>query len=192
MEDDQSLKGDKLVLRGLKFHGFHGVKPEERKLGQKFVIDVDAWLDLKAAGISDDLSDTVSYTDIYQSSFWAAKLHKLSLTFALFELHSNNLQTEQIVVDGIRQVIRNSSCFEIQPGVYINDEFLTKFPLFGWSGAGGPGGLAHQGSSRNSSSSSVHRDGDVVFRRAGGVTETGAPTPTREVETEAPLEGGRR
>ncbi|KAL8161031.1 hypothetical protein V2J09_012520 [Rumex salicifolius] len=66
MEDDQSLKGDKLVLRGLKFHGFHGVKPEERKLGQKFVIDVDAWLDLKAAGISDDLSDTVSYTDIYR------------------------------------------------------------------------------------------------------------------------------
>ncbi|KAL8161153.1 hypothetical protein V2J09_012642 [Rumex salicifolius] len=66
MEDDQSLKGDKLVLRGLKFHGFHGVKPEERKLGQKFVIDVDAWLDLKAAGISDDLSDTVSYIDIYR------------------------------------------------------------------------------------------------------------------------------
>ncbi|KAI5679666.1 hypothetical protein M9H77_00893 [Catharanthus roseus] len=57
--------GDKLVLRGLKFHGFHGVKPEERKLGQKFLIDVDAWMDLQPAGVSDHLSDTISYTAIY-------------------------------------------------------------------------------------------------------------------------------
>lgn len=58
-------KGDKLVLRGLKFHGYHGVKQEERKLGQKFMVDVDAWMDLRPAGVSDCLSDTLSYTDIY-------------------------------------------------------------------------------------------------------------------------------
>nr|XP_025888909.1 dihydroneopterin aldolase isoform X2 [Solanum lycopersicum] len=58
-------KGDKLVLRGLKFHGYHGVKQEERKLGQKFLVDVDAWMDLRSAGESDCLSDTLSYTDIY-------------------------------------------------------------------------------------------------------------------------------
>ncbi|THG14472.1 hypothetical protein TEA_024017 [Camellia sinensis var. sinensis] len=60
------LNGDKLVLRGLKFHGFHGVKPEERKLGQKFLVDVDAWTDLQEAGKSDLLSDTISYTEIYR------------------------------------------------------------------------------------------------------------------------------
>lgn len=59
-------KGDKLVLRGLKFHGYHGVKPEERVLGQKFLIEVDAWMDLRAAGNSDDLSDTISYSAIYR------------------------------------------------------------------------------------------------------------------------------
>ncbi|KAJ8616643.1 hypothetical protein MRB53_036015 [Persea americana] len=58
-------KGDKLILRGLKFHGFHGVKEEEKKLGQKFLVDVDAWLDLRKAGKTDCLSDTVSYTAIY-------------------------------------------------------------------------------------------------------------------------------
>jgi dihydroneopterin aldolase len=58
--------GDKLILRGMQFHGFHGVKQEEKKLGQKFVIDVDAWMDLAAAGDSDDISHTVSYTDIYR------------------------------------------------------------------------------------------------------------------------------
>ncbi|KAK4272660.1 hypothetical protein QN277_021180 [Acacia crassicarpa] len=66
MEDNTQVKGDKLILRGLIFHGFHGVKPEERTLGQKFLVDVDAWMDLRVAGKSDNLSDTVSYTDIYR------------------------------------------------------------------------------------------------------------------------------
>ncbi|XP_066390737.1 dihydroneopterin aldolase 2-like isoform X2 [Miscanthus floridulus] len=57
---------DKLVLRGLQFHGFHGVKQEEKTLGQKFVVDVDAWMDLSTAGETDSISDTVSYTDIYR------------------------------------------------------------------------------------------------------------------------------
>ncbi|KAL1822450.1 hypothetical protein ACET3Z_009228 [Daucus carota] len=66
MANDGEMKGDKLVLRGLKFHGYHGVKEEEKKLGQKFVIDIDAWMDLRPAGISDCLSDTISYTAIYR------------------------------------------------------------------------------------------------------------------------------
>ncbi|KAM7271593.1 hypothetical protein ACFE04_030807 [Oxalis oulophora] len=66
MEDTVILKGDKLILRGLMFHGYHGVKPEENKLGQKFSVDVDAWMDLRKAGQSDDLTDTLSYTDIYR------------------------------------------------------------------------------------------------------------------------------
>ncbi|XP_010260477.1 PREDICTED: dihydroneopterin aldolase 2-like [Nelumbo nucifera] len=66
MDDEEIVKGDKLILRGLKLHGFHGVKPEERKLGQKFLVDVDAWLDLREAGKSDNLADSVSYTDIYR------------------------------------------------------------------------------------------------------------------------------
>ncbi|QCD98134.1 dihydroneopterin aldolase [Vigna unguiculata] len=65
MESDALTWGDKLVLRGLSFYGFHGAKPEERKLGQKFVVDIDAWMDLAAAGKTDHLSDTVSYTTIY-------------------------------------------------------------------------------------------------------------------------------
>ncbi|KAK1607001.1 hypothetical protein QYE76_030674 [Lolium multiflorum] len=65
-EEPTAVGGDKLILRGMQFHGFHGVKQEEKKLGQKFVIDVDAWMDLAAAGDSDDIAHTVSYTDIYR------------------------------------------------------------------------------------------------------------------------------
>ncbi|KAL5989936.1 Dihydroneopterin aldolase 1 [Asimina triloba] len=66
MDSHDLPKGDKLILRGLKFHGFHGVKQEEKKLGQKFLVDVDAWLDLSKAGDSDCMEDTLSYTDIYR------------------------------------------------------------------------------------------------------------------------------
>ncbi|PNY15905.1 dihydroneopterin aldolase-like protein, partial [Trifolium pratense] len=57
---------DKLIVKGLSFYGYHGVLKEERTLGQKFFVDVDAWLDLKPAGISDNLSHSFSYVEIYR------------------------------------------------------------------------------------------------------------------------------
>ena len=58
---------DRIVLTGMQFYGFHGVNPEERSLGQPFVVDFEAELDLGAASVSDRLPDTVSYTDLYRS-----------------------------------------------------------------------------------------------------------------------------
>ena len=65
-ESEKSPVGDKLILRGVVFHGFHGVHKEEKHLGQKFLVDVDAWLDLREAGETDSISNTVSYTDLYR------------------------------------------------------------------------------------------------------------------------------
>ncbi|KAL1291687.1 hypothetical protein HN51_060222 [Arachis hypogaea] len=65
MDADALITGDKLILRGCTFHGFHGALAEERVLGQKFLVNIDAWMDLRASGISDHLSDTVSYAEIY-------------------------------------------------------------------------------------------------------------------------------
>ncbi|XP_010459540.1 PREDICTED: dihydroneopterin aldolase 2 [Camelina sativa] len=68
MEKDMALNlmmGDKLVLRGLKFYGFHGAIPEEKTLGQMFMLDIDVWMCLKKAGLSDNLDDSISYVDIY-------------------------------------------------------------------------------------------------------------------------------
>jgi len=58
--------GDRVLLQGLLFHAFHGVLPEERRLGQKFTVDLALSLDLRAAGRSDQLEQTVSYADVYQ------------------------------------------------------------------------------------------------------------------------------
>ena len=49
------------------FYGFHGMNPAEQELGQRFIVDLTATLDLGQAGTSDMLEDTVSYTRLYQT-----------------------------------------------------------------------------------------------------------------------------
>ena len=55
---------DRISLTGLRVHGRHGVLPAERRDGQEFVVDVTLELDLRPAGRSDDLADTVDYGDL--------------------------------------------------------------------------------------------------------------------------------
>ncbi len=57
---------DEIFLQGMRFYGYHGVNPEERVLGQRFSVDVAVAVDLRPAGESDDLGDTVSYSAIYK------------------------------------------------------------------------------------------------------------------------------
>jgi 7,8-dihydroneopterin aldolase/epimerase/oxygenase len=57
---------DRIVLRGLRVRGHHGVFDHERRDGQEFVVDVTAWLDLAPAAASDDLADTLHYGELAQ------------------------------------------------------------------------------------------------------------------------------
>ncbi len=59
-------ESDRIVLTGLTFYGYHGVNPEERVLGQRFVVDVALDLDLRPAGESDDLARSTSYAQVYK------------------------------------------------------------------------------------------------------------------------------
>jgi dihydroneopterin aldolase len=52
---------DRIILKGLQDFARHGVLPEEKRLGQRFVVDVVAHLDLRPAGQSDDYAQTVCY-----------------------------------------------------------------------------------------------------------------------------------
>jgi dihydroneopterin aldolase len=58
---------DRLLLRGMGFYAYHGVHPEERRLGQRFVVDLEVELDLVPAGRSDTLEATVNYGTLYHA-----------------------------------------------------------------------------------------------------------------------------
>ncbi|MBC3798608.1 2-amino-4-hydroxy-6-hydroxymethyldihydropteridine diphosphokinase [Acetobacterium tundrae] len=58
---------DKLYIKDLEVFAYHGVFPEEKKLGQKFLISVTLNLDMREAAITGDLSKSVHYGDLCQA-----------------------------------------------------------------------------------------------------------------------------
>ena len=57
---------DKIILKGIQFHGYHGVAEAERQLGQKYEINLELMTDLSAAGKTDDLTHTIDYAQVVQ------------------------------------------------------------------------------------------------------------------------------
>jgi dihydroneopterin aldolase len=55
---------DRIELRGLRAHGFHGVFDFERAQGQDFLVDAELELDLAPAAASDEVADTVHYGEL--------------------------------------------------------------------------------------------------------------------------------
>ena len=58
---------DKVILNQLEFYGYHGVFPEETKLGQRFFVDIVLGANLKEAGLTDDLTKTINYGEVYEA-----------------------------------------------------------------------------------------------------------------------------
>lgn len=52
---------DKIFIQNLEFIGYHGVFEEEKKLGQKFIVNIELDTSLREAGIKDDLTKTTHY-----------------------------------------------------------------------------------------------------------------------------------
>ena len=57
---------DQIQIKELKIFAYHGVYPEEKKNGQNFVLDILMDCDLKKAGETDALEDTINYVEIQQ------------------------------------------------------------------------------------------------------------------------------
>ncbi|RLL41662.1 dihydroneopterin aldolase [Oceanobacillus piezotolerans] len=57
---------DKIILNELEFYGFHGLLPEENKLGQRFNVDLELYVDLEKAGKTDDMNDSIHYGEVYE------------------------------------------------------------------------------------------------------------------------------
>ncbi len=56
---------DKIFVNQMEFYGYHGVFPEENKLGQRFIVDLMVLVDLKKAGETDELEYSVNYGELF-------------------------------------------------------------------------------------------------------------------------------
>lgn len=56
---------DRLLLHGMVFFGRHGNRPAERELGQRFSVDLELEVNTAPAATSDQLADTIDYSQAY-------------------------------------------------------------------------------------------------------------------------------
>lgn len=55
-----------ILLENVTFYANHGVFPQETQVGNVFIVNLKIEIDLSKSCMSDELSDTVSYADIYE------------------------------------------------------------------------------------------------------------------------------
>jgi len=91
---------DKLILAGMQFYGRHGVYPEEKAMGQKFIIDVELVLDLRKAGTTDEIKHTPNYADVYAT----VKNLTTQKTFNLIEALAEAIAQELLSAYRVDQV----------------------------------------------------------------------------------------
>lgn len=61
-----NLMSSKIYLRNVRFHAFHGVLPQERIVGNDYLVNLVLDYDFSSAMQTDDLQGTLNYAEVYQ------------------------------------------------------------------------------------------------------------------------------
>jgi len=83
---------DKIKIKNLHVYAYHGVHDEEKEKGQNFYISAVIYLDTYNAGHTDELTDTVSYSDVCKLFYTAFNDKK----FDLIETAAEYLATQTL------------------------------------------------------------------------------------------------
>lgn len=60
------LMSSKIYLRNVRFHAFHGVLPQERIVGNDYLVNLVLDYDFSSAMQTDELQGTLNYAEVYQ------------------------------------------------------------------------------------------------------------------------------
>lgn len=113
---------DAIKMNGMVFYGFHGAMKEEAVLGQKFVLDVTLFLDLKAAGESDLVADTVHYGEAYEVVKYHAQECRYQLIEALAEQTAKGLLEKFEKLVSVKVAVHKPAA----PVIGIFDDFTVE------------------------------------------------------------------
>lgn len=93
---------DIIRLKNMVFYGYHGVHESEKMLGGKFEVDLEIYKDLKKAGKSDNLTDTLNYEKVYKTVYNCIRRNKFYLIEALAERIAESIiakyKTKRVIV----------------------------------------------------------------------------------------------
>jgi dihydroneopterin aldolase len=92
---------DRIVLAGMAFQARHGVNAWEKVEAQRFEVDVELEVDVRPAGIADDLAKTVDYRAVYAATGEIVEGTTFDLIEALAEAIAKRLLADQALVDAV-------------------------------------------------------------------------------------------
>ena len=104
---------DTIFLRGMEFEGRHGQSDEERAEEQVIEVDVEVGVDLRPAGTSDDLGQTVNYADVFEICRAQVEQHSYHLLEAIAEHICTDVLSMDARVERVAATVR-------KPGVPID------------------------------------------------------------------------
>jgi dihydroneopterin aldolase len=92
---------DRIIVDRIGVFAYHGVADEEQRIGQRFHISLEARVDCRRAGASDDVADTVSYADLADIAVRVAEGRRFRLIEALAEKIAADILTAHAAVQSI-------------------------------------------------------------------------------------------
>lgn len=75
----------KVALEGVRFFAYHGYYPEEQKVGNEFIVDIEA-IQIVKEDLRDELSDTVNYERLFEIA-----VHEMKTTRKLLETVAHHI-----------------------------------------------------------------------------------------------------
>lgn len=109
---------DRILLEGMIFYGRHGTLAAERDLGQPFVVDMELSLDLQSAGLSDDLEQTVDYSEAHRRAKEIVEGPPVNLTETVAERIAGAVLEDHPTVEAVRVKVT-------KPNVRLGDTVLA-------------------------------------------------------------------
>lgn len=108
---------DYIHVRDMEFYGYHGVLPEETKLGQRFRITASVAVELQDAGMADDITYTVNYAKIYEICEQIAE----GEPFRLIETVAETIATK--IMDAFPAIVQGTRVEVIKPDPPIRGKY---------------------------------------------------------------------
>ncbi len=96
---------DKIIIKDLEIFAYHGVFQEEKQKGQNFIVTAELFLDLRDAGMTDELDKTVNYADVCQEIYSSMTDEKYNLIEAVAENMAGNILLKYEAIKEVHIII---------------------------------------------------------------------------------------
>ncbi|MBP2033919.1 dihydroneopterin aldolase/2-amino-4-hydroxy-6-hydroxymethyldihydropteridine diphosphokinase [Clostridium algifaecis] len=97
---------DNIIIKDLEVYAFHGVNQQEKELGQKFLISIKIYMDLRKAVKDDDISKTVNYAELCEEVESEFKRCKYDLIETAGEKLTEFILLKYDFINGVELIIK--------------------------------------------------------------------------------------